>query len=568
MVFKNSSKLQIRAEVLLILRNIDTIDEMSKDQLDKCLYKLSLIKDKDYVLEILAKELSRTDFKKGQIISYFLQELGDLEKLQDVLWSYIKSPTVSDEIKDLAGITLKNLGDKTDPEEFLTYLKNPKAIVDKETQKLLEVASVNPEAQIDFLDFLFSLPESEQINLIQSLKNDYSSEHLVNVVAPALEAKPSIKLQEELIKILGETRSALAIPVLTDIAEYTKEDILKKQAQKSLKMLKIAGITQQAPKNYAFQTAITKVSDIYECHTNIVDGVGNQGIIIGRIKPNQDILMMNVIVNDIHGIIDCFGFYGISKHDFARIIDKFQEKTTRFFTSAEYCKYKLVQAEKINKENNLPIPYEYAAWKSILSDIDPLEADFEKNSENWHSEKLVKETSHLFKFPDFEHWFFEGEDHPELQNTIEELITEAEQTCTELLTNESKIIDWIESKISIIFDRIFDEDVKQIYQKRLLDLSYLLDFQELVSFRDFTASLAWSLKPEQNCELNKIPFFREIIKRTIKQNFLRYRFNIEQKQEQKLNVSRWNIKKKQNTETPIITLDKDFEKFIDILSNI
>ena len=222
MTLRDLSKLQIRSEVMLMLQHLNALDEMPKEQQDNYLNKLRSIKDINYVVEILVKELSRADYKKGQLISFFIQELGDLDSLKDILWSYIKSPRSSDDLKDLAGIILKSLGDQTDPEEFLNYLEDPKAIVDKETQKLLEVASVNPEAQIDFLDFLFSLPENEQINLVSSLKEDYSSEYLVNVIAPALEAKPSIKLEEELIKILGETRSQLAVPVLNDVLKYSK----------------------------------------------------------------------------------------------------------------------------------------------------------------------------------------------------------------------------------------------------------------------------------------------------------------------------------------------------------
>ncbi len=568
MELKNLSKLQIRAEVLLILRQFNALDEMSKEQQDKCLNKIRLIKDNDYVLEILVKELPRNNYKKGQIISFFLQDLGSLEKLHDVLWSYIKSPDTSDELKDLAGITLKNLGDQTDPEEFLNYLKDPKAIVDKETQKLLEVASVNPEAQIDFLDFLFSLPENEQINLITSLKNDFPGESLVNVAVPALESKASVKLQEELIKILGETRSASAIPALNNILKYSEEEILKKQAQRSLSILKLAGIRVENENEFSFISPITKISEMYECHTNIVDGIGNQGIIISRIKPNQDILMLNVIVNDIHGIIDCFGFYGISKHDFKRIIEKFQEKTTRFFASPEYCRFRLDEAEKINKINNLPIPYEYAAWKSIISDITPLETDFEDLTKQWVSKNLINETALLYKFPDFQHWFFEEDDHPLLKDILDNLIKEAEEKSKNFIKNNDKLKLWLDSNIDILSDKIFNDEIKNIYRNRLIDITYMLNFQELPFFRDISASLSWSLKPENNYDLKTIPFFRELIKRTILQEFLRYQYNIEKELDQSVNAKRWGMKNKQQGEISFKIIDKNLEEVINILCNM
>ena len=561
MKLRDLSKLQIRAEVMLMLQQLNSLDEMSKEQQDSSLNKLRSIKDIDYVVEILVKELARSDYKKGQIISLFVQELGDLETLKDVLWSYIKSPLSSDELKDISGVILKSLGDQTDPEEFLNYLDDPKAIVDKETQKLLEVASVNPEAQIDFLDFLFSLPESEQINLVSSLKEDYSSEYLVNIAAPALEAKPPLKLEEELIKILGETRSALAIPVLNDVLKYSKNEIIKKHAQKSLNMLKLSGVNVNQENLCQAVSPITKTSEIYECHTSIVDGLGNQGFIISRIKPNQDILMLNVVINDVHGILDCFGFYGISKQDFSRIIEKFQEKSTRFLVSSEYCKLRLEKAEKINKENNLPISYEYAAWKSLLSDVTALENNFETLSKKWVSKDLILETAILYKFPDFQYWFFEEEDHFLINETLPVLIKEISEKKEYFIKNKNELRTWLESNIDKLSSQIFNDEIKNIYKNRLLDLTYLLHSQDLILFRNIAASLAWCIAPENNFDVKTVPFFREMMKRTILEGFVRYQYKNEQAAGETFNIK----KQKQNNNTKILINDDDLIDIIKIL---
>ncbi len=528
MELRNLSKLQIRAEVLFVLQQLNSLDDMSKEQQDKYLARFRSIKDINHVVDVLIKELAHADSKKIQIISFFIQELGELDLVKDVLWSYIKSPKSSDELKDICGVILKNLGDQTDPEEFLNYLEDPKAIVDKETQKLLEIASINPEAQIDFLDFLYSLPEYEQINLVSSLKADYSSEHLVNVTIPALEANPSPKLEEELIRILGETRSPLAVPTLNDILKYSKNDITKKLAQKSLNMLKLAGVNVSQESMLPTPALITKTSDIYECHTNIVDGIGNQGIIISRIKPNHDILMLNVIINDTHGILDCFGFYGISIQDFARIIEKFQENTTRITVSPEYCKYKLEKAEKINKKNNLPIPYEYAAWKSLISDVKPLEDNFEKLCKSWASEDLVSQSDILYKFPDFKHWFFEDEDHPLINQIILKLIKELTEKKDIFIKNHYELKNWIELNIDKFLTQIFDDETRNNHKNRLLDIAYLLDIQNLQLFRNIAASLACHIMPENSYDINKSPFFRDIIKRTFIEGFIRHQYKIEQ----------------------------------------
>ena len=564
MTLRDLSKLQIRSEVLLMLQKLISLDEMSKEQLDNNLTKFRSIKDIGYVVEVLVKELARANYKKGQIISLFIQELGDLDSVKDVLWSYIKSPKYSDELKDLSGLILKSLGDQTDPEEFLNYLEDPKAIVDKETQKLLEVASTNPEAQIDFLDFLFSLPESEQINLVNSLKDDYSSEYLVNIVVPALEANPAPRLEEELVKILGETRSVFAVPALNDVLKYSKNEFIKKHAQKSLNMLKLSGINTNLENKYPANAPITQCSVVYECHTNVIDGIGNQGFIISRIKPNQDVLMLNVVVNDIHGILDCFGFYGITKQDFSRIVEKFQEASTRFFVSPEYCKLKLDEAEKINKENNLPIPYEYAAWKSLISDISALENNFEELSKTWVSEDLINEANLLYKFPDFKHWFFEEEDHPLINETLNYLIKEISEKNDYFINNQDELKNWLELKTDKLLVQLFSNDeTKNIYKKRLLDLSYLFDFQDLQLFRNIVASLAWSITPENGCDIKTINFFREMIKRTILEGFIRYQYKIDQGSAETFSLG----KKKQDGFAKTLQ-GKDLSQVVHLLCNL
>lgn len=573
---RDLSKLQIRAEVLLILQKLKSVDEMSKDQQDKCLLQLRSIRDVNHVLEVLVKELVKADSQKAQLISIFLQELGDLGSLQEVLWGYVKSPHTSDELKDVSGIILKSLGDQTDPEEFLNYFSDPKAIVDKETQKLLEVASVNPEAQIDFLDFLFTLPEQEQINLVDSLKEDYSSEYLVSVCVPALEARPSYKMQETLIRILGETRSSYAVKALTDTIKYSQSDFLKKLAQKSLSMLKLSGVKTDEAALTDYVAPITKSSDIYECHTNIVDGAGNQGFIISRIKPNKDILMMNVVINDVHGIIDCFGFYGISKQDFVRIIDKFQEMATRFIVSPEYCKYRLEKAEEVNKLNSARLPYEYAAWKSLITDVKPLELDFKQTCKKYKSDSLINETVLLYKFPDFQHWFLDEEDHPAvekiLKNAVDDLLTNA----SILAKNKTKAKAWLEEYLSPIFDEVFDHEIREIFRSRLCDITYLLDYQGLELFRDISASLAWCATPEYSYNLKTIPFFRELAKRTLLEGLIRHEYSQEQEvlpvvsvQERKKSPSAASSKSSKPPSSEKNKANrKDFSKIIDILSEL
>lgn len=535
MKYRDLSKFQIRAEITLMLQKLDSAEELSREQQLKYIHKLSSIRNNDYVMEVLAKELGKSNYQKAQMLSLLIQAMATLEQVDDILWSHIKTPGISDEIKDIAGMTLKNLGDNTDPEEFLAYLENPRDIVDKETKKLLEIASINPEAQIDFLDFLFSLPENEQINLIRSLQEDYSSENIVNVIAPVLESRLAPHMDEYLIDIIGETRSQEAVSVLENILEYSDEEKIQKKAGISLKKLKLSGVNEK-------KDQISAISDIHECHITIPDGMGNQALIISRKKPNSDILLMNIVINEVHGILDCFGFYGISRDDFNRIIQKFQEKTTRFVAIPEFCRYLLEQAEKINKANRQPIPYEYISWKSIIKDIPQADYDFDRITGEWADEKYLSESMLLHKFPDFEAWFFEDDDHPAIQENIEKIVGNIRENKDLYLKKPAKLEKFIESEVNRLLPVIFDRDVRKQYKKRLQNLAILFNIEELEHFRNIAASLAGAMSPESGFDITNEPFARKIIEKTIIEGLLRHQYNIDNLEQQDANL--WNLRKK------------------------
>src|SRR5690606_38634216 len=73
--------------------------------------------------------------------------------------------------------------------------------------RMLEISTRNPEALIDFIDFIFSLPVDEQCNLIRSLNADYPVDYLLNIFLPAIMALPPYETLELLLSSLGEMRS-------------------------------------------------------------------------------------------------------------------------------------------------------------------------------------------------------------------------------------------------------------------------------------------------------------------------------------------------------------------------
>ncbi|MDD3013221.1 MAG: hypothetical protein PHC34_05910 [Candidatus Gastranaerophilales bacterium] len=526
---KRMSKLQVRAEVLMMLQQLSLFEDAPKVEIDKYVAQFQSSENIDDILEILLKELGRSDIKKSQIIAYFLVELGNLEILRDGLWNYIKDPAISDDLKDLSGVILKSLGDESSPEELLSYLNSPDELVDKETQKLLEIASVNPEAQIDFLDFLFSLPLDEQINLINSMKDDFTNKYLANVFVPALESNPSENLSAIIIDALGQIRSPYAVSCLNDIVAYSNNENLKKLAKKSLNMLKISGIDMEQALKIPLGTEICNISGIYNCYASIIDGAGNQGIIVSRMKDNGDILTFSTVINDIEGIIDCFGFYGISQDDYTRIINKFQGELAAVPVSPGYCKYKLLQAEHINKTLNNAIRYEYLSWKSLLSDVDAISIEaVAKNLPVWSNSTYLDDTNTLFSHPEFKYWFL-GDDHSAfLKSFLSDILQDVLKNRDNYINDSDGFLNLIENKINNAIPKVFNNNLIILYKLRLTEVAYLFDIQGIEFLRNIAASVAMQLRKvnEPDCS---VLFFEYIMKKSVIEYVLRYQYRLDQK---------------------------------------
>ena len=516
------TKLQVRAEVLAVIQQLTALDETSRESQLKQVRRLGSIANMDYVLECLIRELTKGSYEQREAVSQLLLEYGSLDKLSGPLWNIIKDHNTSDEIKDAANVVLRNLGDTSDPALYLSYLKNPQELIDKETERMLKLASLSPEAQIDFLDFLFSLPSTEQINLIESLKDDYPGEYLTSIFMPAIAAKPNPEVSNILIKALGNTRSSRALSFLEDLHHYSTNEIKKKAIKKSINMLKLAGIkSEENDSNFREKDN----SQIYNCYVSTIDGIGNQGIIISRLKSNDDVSLFSVVINDTQGIMDCFGFGQISQTDFIRIIKKFQEGTPRICIPPEYCKARLDKAEIINKSLELPIPYEYSAWKVLAEDIGEFYEDPETIITVLKNDSWLDRIDKLYDINDFYCWFIEDDDHPQILSLFEESLTYIIDKLENATAQD--ICNYIDLRILESIDEIFDDNWKTTYYLRLANEAYLMKHYDMQEEARLAATAAWALTYEAKCPLKNNKFVIKLMHKSIAEFLLRFQFKID-----------------------------------------
>ena len=407
------NKLQIKAEILATIRAISNTTTPTPSLLTD----LKNIEDKKTVFDILIKELSNADEHKSLIICWLLTELIEKDELNNSLWDVIKNPSSSDHIKMLAFNMLKDLGNQIDYDVISGYFEKFNELINKETKELLDTAIMNPEAQIDFMDFLNALNDDDKILLIKSLEEDYTNDALANILIPVFLYYMETEVGNIALDILGRSRSQLAFHALENSKPYVSADTLV-GINKALSELKLSGIRVDNTED--FYKEILKESKPYKCYISFPDGHGNLALIFSRRRQNRTLQFLAAVVNPHYGILDAFGFNSMSESDFYKIVDKFYNYQEKYEISAGVVKYILRQSVDRTYANKDVLPYEYICWESILLDIEQEEPNLnlEKTELN---QKIIDELC-LNEY--VQNWFFDEITTPEFKDFIDKLSKE------------------------------------------------------------------------------------------------------------------------------------------------
>ena len=357
------NKIQIKAEILATISALSTSSQPNSSLITD----LKMIEDKKTVLDILIKELVNASEHKALIICWLLTELIDKDTLNDELWNVIKAPEYGDHIKMIAFNMLKDLGNKIDYDVISGYFEQFNELINKETKQLLDTAIMNPEAQIDFMDFMSAISDEDKIILIKSLEEDYANDALANILIPVFLYYIGTEVGNTALDVLGHSKSQLAYHALENAKKFASED-LQGRINKAVSELKMSGI--RVDNTEEFYRNILRESKPYKVYVSFPDGHGNMGIVFSRIRANHTLQFLAIVTNPRYGILDSFGFNSMNERDFFKIVDKFYNYQEKYEINAGVAKYLIEQAEEGSHANNESIPYEFVCWQSILLDIE------------------------------------------------------------------------------------------------------------------------------------------------------------------------------------------------------
>ena len=524
------NKLQIRAKVFEIIKSYTSEDDFASKLHIENLRVLNEFEDYEFVLEILMKELISSDGFELEAVQYILADYATLEMAENTIWNLLKDKNITDSKKEILLSLLRALGGKIDIPLLMDCMQNFDAVVDQQTQSLLQVAAINPEAQIDFLDFLSSLKTKEQVQLVKSLQDDFKGDELANILSPCLQINISDTLKEEVVEILASSNSYLAVKPIKTFILSTDIDELKKKAFKALNQLQSSGIDIDNDELLNIREhEVCKASKFYKAYLSQVDGCGNQGLIFSRITDDSKIIMFSTVINNKDGIIDCFGLHDISITDFQKVVKRFRDNDMVVPIEASEAKFLLKKAENINKNSRENISYEYLCWSVYLYDIEYTEVDYASLLTRKIENLDYRIYDELYSTEVFDSWFFEYDDNIDVQEFIDYVVEQKDMDISDLM-------DKIQEKLVILSAKLFTSEKISNYAEMLFNVARIFYINQDAEKANMAANLANAIQNGEN------RFFEDILVRSV----LQYLADTVASQEE-MNVKTNSIFSKQKT---------------------
>lgn len=496
---KQLNPFELKSTITQLLSKINSVEDIKN-----CLNDIDLLdaqEDKTFLTRLLFKELANAKQSKIPVICFLLEHFAEKKELTDGYWEMLNNKKLPPNVK----ITILNILRDIDSsfEDCSTYLEDEEEILDENTRQLLNSAIINPEIQIDFMDFLYSIKNEDKIILLNSFSKDFSNDALANILIPVFQSTPDSPAGREALKLLGQTKSQLALRVLNKMFHLADGE-LNQIIKKSLAELKMSGVrTDNTKEFYSKLLANTKPDKFYVTYP---DGHGEMAMIFTRLTEDNRVRFVSIVINIETGVKDCFGFFDISQFECDKILERFlRDEKVANLKPENFCT--ILYNSEINtakNSDNFELPYEYVCWSNLLLDIDYEQKNIKEIlDKNVNAAKINEDIFHkLNEMRVDKHWFLDANYSDEFQDLIKDL-----KNSDDL----NKIVDKYK-------DIVFYSKEKQSWTEKLIMTSFI---KYSVGKSDEASEI---LGLTENSELLEI-FLREILRRSIYEYFTMIKYN-------------------------------------------
>lgn len=523
-----NSKIVLRSKIISLIYEFKASKSYSDKTIQSVLDVLKKVDDKALVIEIILKEINCQNTNFDIALTFIAQNISK-EIFKEQIFEQLKTKTVPDIKKVFLVNVLRDMKENINYNDAAYYMEKPEDMLSLETELFVELSSINPESQIDFLDFFFAISASDKILLLQSIVEDFEGEELANILEPLFYVDPEADYIPDAIEYIKTTKSYTALVALENIFKNYPNSKYAPVAKKAHSELKISGMREVKTKADILREPL-KGSVPLGFWGSLVDGCDNFSIIFARQKQDGTLAAFFTCINLKFGINTCFGFDNIDIEEFTTILERFFKTSAMVKLEDNFAIHLFKSAENSNRETGVKTPYEYICWKNYMADIFPSEFNMdyyvEKNLEK--TELTEDKFENLVSSSYFDCWFLKEGDNTFYDEFLDE--------CTK--TRDIKQIDLLIEKY---IPKIFDDD---FYDKKLIHQALFLHFAELHDY----SKACYTLTSEYEY---RHKLYKEILRKSIYQYFLQK----VQTQDETTNI----FAKKNNPQ------DIDFDEYIDMI---
>ena len=465
--------------------------------------------NKDDIVKLLLKEFKRCNDSIMAEIKILLERYAETDYLVHEMENILTDNTNSNNLKLHAIELLSHINKNWQEENYQQYLEYDEEKTFLDTKNFLQNSKSNPEIQLDFLDFLATISDSDKYTLLEAMAEDQSGGDIANILVPVFLSYTDSPIGIYALNLLKSTKSTYAYRSLAEVYDILKED-LKPVVKKCLTELKFSGADRVSEKIHDYTSA--KFSFVPP------DADGSYCLFYekkydmnGELKAD----FFSAVIDDYKGIDECIGFIGVSEFELSVFREKLLDECTDVEISPIMFKYFLRKAEELSYKHSAP-PYEYNCWKQLFLDIPLQNFDFDEIlSPIFKVKKYTEyELADIFDENFTAYWFYPSDfsdEAREFYNAVNQDFLQPDFKKTDLFSlikkgiyliiDEKESLNWHErllisafychnnnaEKSAMILYSIFkDKHNQKIFYEYLIKYSIFHYFYELESERDYS----------------------------------------------------------------------------------
>jgi len=344
----------------------------------------------------------------------------------------------------------------------------------------------------------------------------------------ALRIEPSSRLLPQVmdqatpvsLPAVVEALSTLATPeaatLLTQIAAKTTAKELQKAARRALYRLKTRGVDTESVQVGEPRKSVLEVPKLplVIALASQIDFAGNRALYLARRRPFSGLVLVSLIVNDQHGVLDCHAL-PVTKKDLTRLVADIQadDRLTHVELPATYAQQLVEESYRRNLSTGTPVPQDFQGLHDLIGMPD---TPWEQgpiyrliNPEEIRGQPAwLSRSGQLLDVKEFQGWHVPPE---AVQPYREEVRRSADSLIIVSPALQQERLEGVQKRA---LREIFDPDSCARYRSRLEEMAYLLWQTERPDEAKRALASALALQGE-GVDPAEHPFLRALFTRSV-----------------------------------------------------